>query len=240
MLKKFKDYHEIEKYYNSFPSDFRKPIDFFIEKAIPPEFRHIKFDMFDESLKSTLEKVSINLLNDNPVGLLLMGNIGTGKTSALWWLSKIYAVRTYIEYLYRFDKNLNFDNLREPLLYPEIINCYSYLEITCGVRTAFQHTTNMRFNFQNNTEYKEMGRLYNLPNMFIDDFGVELDDAGGWNKTLWDEFIDYRWRWSKPLFITTNFMLDEMKAWNPWARVVDRLTTKKKMIRIQIKGGSKR
>jgi len=239
-LKKYKDYRELEDKFVAFPKDFKEPIFHYLNTAIPIEFRNTKFDMFDDALKPVLQRVVLNLLNNEPVGLLLMGDIGVGKTAALWWLSNIYLTKLYIDQLGILSENLDFDYLRTRLSAIEFLKTPFYLSRGCEVKTAFQHTTNMRFNFQNNSEYKEMGEFYKYTNMFIDDFGVELDDAKGWNRSLWDEFIDYRWRWSKPLFITTNFMLDDLLAWKSWARVVDRLVTKKKMIRIQVKGRSKR
>jgi hypothetical protein len=76
--------------------------------------------------------------------------------------------------------------------------------------------------------------------MMIDDLGRAYEDKSGWNLSLQEEFFNYRWEHQLPTFVTTNYTSDDLRKWEGWQRIVDRLGDKNWMTAYIIPGGSKR
>lgn len=76
--------------------------------------------------------------------------------------------------------------------------------------------------------------------MFIDDFGRGYDDKSGWNLSRQDDYFDRRWRNRCPTFMTSNLSPKQLRSWQGWDRVVDRIADPRWMEVFIINSESKR
>jgi DNA replication protein DnaC len=194
---------------------------------IPDRYCGLTLDDFSAGVGAALELAAKNaheVIGAN--GLLLIGPVGTGKTALLWLYYQTY-LRERIGLLCK--------RLKEYDLHEEMRHWYRH---NCFVLTHFQYIQQLRNESRDNWEGSDTTTDINP--LLIDDLGRGYDDKSGWNLALQDENIDYRWQRRLPTLITTNKEPEELRSWDGWERIVDRIADPSWMITWRLGGESKR
>ena len=90
-------------------------------------------------------------------------------------------------------------------------------------------TTNLLDMFmtgENEFQGWNLNDIKNTPLLFLDDFGMEYFDRGGYGISKFDSFIDYRYMGQLSTIISTNLQPKELKEKTELVRVVSRLRDK--------------
>jgi len=205
----------------------------------PPEaFRGVRWDYFPEEIKAAVNESLGSLYNENPRGLLIMGPVGTGKTSLLWLIAR-ERIRRWCGRVSRHLEQLRDDYEAGWLeyLHPTVWHLTTVLKHSDVVRELREHRA---ADHEYSAPFPEiLKRLV----ICIDDLGVGYDDQSGWNLSLQEEWFDWRWENRMPLIITTNKGRGGehgLRNWPGWTRIVDRIADPEYMITISLPGKSKR
>jgi len=183
-------------------------------RRMPWRFRNVTLDRIHDDLRSSVE-AAINEFA-HPIqgrkGLLLSGDVGVGKTAALWVLVKYY-------YAYRFlvDKTEQDPNGSEgPEQWNEDPASMIYL-------THFKLSGELRDYHRHTDVGANQPESYWRPLVAIDDLGTRFEDKAGWNIAIEYDFFNRRWERGLPLYCTTNKSIAELRETEGWARIADRL-----------------
>ena len=201
----------------------------FFNNHVPIGFRSVKFDLIDESSKLNVWKC---LTDGRPgKGLFLSGPVGTGKTSTL------YVILKYLLWE-RFLVSLEQESSRDvPQSADQIISAlgrhYAFV-------THFELVRQLRAYYERSELHDAQPVIFRCPLLFVDDLGRGYDDKAGWNTALLDEFFDYRYQHRRRIFASTNKTPQELRNWESWERVVDRLCDPSWMHTATMMGKSKR
>jgi DNA replication protein DnaC len=187
-------------------------------------------------------------LTSSKKGLLILGEKGVGKTSALAIVAKYYlqkkaerlidvigdkefqlAVEKYggsngsfvspVILIFKKEK-------KEGVVHPHVLLPMSMISLE--YLTHNQFITRLR----NNPSHEDW---WDCELLLLDDIGRGQDDNSGWNISLQEEFFDYRWKRKLPTFITSNITPSAFRSWPGWGRIVRRLADEDWMITIVIK-----
>jgi len=186
--------------------------------------RHVNanLELVSEEIRHHVQESIESLLSDSPKGLLLIGDVGCGKTSILAIVFKEYIRRLDRHIQNRFQANIGSKDLPKLVTHGQMINCLRKLQ----EEDEFTRPT--------------IPKGLNATVLLIDDFGRGYDDKSKWNLSLQEEFIDYRWKGSRPTFITTNLSPAELRSWRGWERIVDRIADPDWMTALTVPGSSRR
>jgi len=178
--------------------------------------------LIDPGIRPLIKESVESLYTKKPKGLLLMGQVGCGKTSILW-----------VVYKYCFYHRMNGINV------PKNHPIDSYLNLTFVTHAEL---INILRNSSGIGESENIGIPKKLQRriLLIDDFGCGYDDKAGWNLSLQDELFDYRWKRCLSTFISTNLTPSKLRKWPGWERIVDRIADPNWMTHIVVPGGSRR
>lgn len=201
--------------------------------------------LFPRGLAERIDEVvrqSLRPEEGKPTGLLLLGPVGTGKTSALhlawrrYWLlcaSTYYGSNGTLP-VGGDDEDGIVEYLNErawlPCTYP--VHFYRHGELVKALRSAHD---------EGRGGLGAAVSPYHTGLVILDDFGRAYDDRAGWNEALQFEWFDWRWCHRLPTLISTNMTKEELNEQpGQWAAIVDRLADKRWMIPYSISGTSKR
>lgn len=202
---------------------------FAVKKFIAPRHHRSDWKQVPASVRKEAQTARDSLLTDNPRGILLMGPVGSGKTSILSLIimdilrAAVKAVET--EGWQRWEQysiDPDFDWRRR---------AYNELNIDITSVTHSELIQQLRAHFEGERDGKIIcGFPKDLEKriVFIDDLGVAHDDRSGWNLSLQLDYFDWRWRECLPTFITTNRTAVDgspmyIRSWPEWERIVDRI-----------------
>jgi DNA replication protein DnaC len=203
----------------------------------PAAFRNVNWDYFPSSIRAAVNESIGSLYGYTPRGLLIMGPVGTGKTSLIW----LIVLERIREYFSQCEARL--EQLRAN--YGEGWLDDLYEETRRRLITVIKHGDVVR----ELREHRIADCAETFPEILrrrlicIDDLGVGHDDQVGWNLSLQEEWFDWRWENRLPLIITTNKGRSGehgLRSWPGWARIVDRIADPEYMIAISLPGKSKR
>jgi DNA replication protein DnaC len=233
--------------FQDLPPKFRQPVTDYVQTFVPERFRQIKFDLFDKGLKPFVRTTANNLIRGKKEGLLFTGEVGVGKTAAMWWLARVYATHLYLTGLQRSSVNLDPEELGEALQFHglNLDGQDKSLNRQVVFVTSFELVRRLRA-YYGNTKPATIGEhgpptVLTAPFVFIDDIGRDEEDRNGWNKSVQEEYYDERWSWGRPVIATCNFTVKVMREdWEGWERMVDRLLDPVWMVKCEITGASKR
>jgi len=186
--------------------------------------RHIgaDLDQIDDQIKPIVKKSIDSLFTNHPLGLILIGAVGCGKTSVLSVIIK--------EYIKRHFSNKKIPDGHPPNIYANI-KMVTHAELISKLRSE---------NSENVGVPPIAGQDWKKSIILIDDLGRGYDDKSGWNQTLLDEFFDYRWKNKLPTFISTNYTKEELRSWLGWERTVDRIADPDWLTAVVVPGESRR
>jgi len=186
--------------------------------------RHIgtNLDQIDDQIKPIVKKSIDSLFTNHPRGLILIGDVGCGKTSVLSVIIK--------EYIKRHFANKKIPDGHPPNIYANI-KMVTHAELISKLRSE---------NSENERVPPIAGQDWKKSIILIDDLGRGYDDKLGWNQTLQDEFFDFRWKNILPTFISTNYNKEELRSWPGWERIVDRIADPNWLTAVVVPGESRR
>jgi DNA replication protein DnaC len=167
-------------------------------------------------------------------GLILMGPVGVKKSGSLALLLKYYLKQQEAKI------QLQIAGYKKQRSGCEEVDDYIIKQWIGWAFSDFVFLTHadlvqhLRRHYGSEGDY---GSRYNqtLPNhlmrryLFLDDFGRGFYDKSGWNLFLESEFWDYRYVNNLPVYLTTNYSQDQLKAMRQdhsqieMTRIVDRL-----------------
>ncbi len=190
----------------------------------PKRFSGVNFEGVTAKFQPPVVEVIDQLFSPNPKGIFLTGDVGTGKTSILrviWrYLVSGLAIQEYRNIIAKTHQS-------------------GY-----GQTPEYQFLTNWDLvrNLRKDVEEQEddWSGSKSVKYLFVDDLGRSFEDKSGWNQALQDEFFDYRWQECLPTFISTNKTAEELRAWEGWSRIVDRLCDPSWMVMLKMGEGSRR
>ena len=244
---KWNDVKSLQAAFVGLSPKFQRPVTDYIQTFIPKRFRGVRFELFDDGLKPLVRDIANNLITGHEVGLLFAGDVGVGKTAALWWLARVYATHLYLTGLQRYSDDLDLEQLEEAISFHGLSLDKQHESLNNQVVsvTSFELVRRLR-TYYGSTKPVTIGEhgaptVLTAPFVFIDDIGRDSEDRLGWNKSVQEEYYDERWKWGRPVIATSNFTVDVMrKEWPGWERMVDRLLDPIWMRKVQIEGGTKR
>ena len=201
----------------------------FFKINIPIAFRDVQFDLIDESYRADVHGC---LIGDNDEkGLFVSGPVGTGKTSTLYVMLKFLLWHRFLAiYSSQVDCDIPEDAHQ---IISNLGRQYSFV-------THFELVRQLRAYYEHSNIEDRHPPIFHHPLLFVDDLGRGYDDKSGWNTALLDEFFDYRYQRRLRVFVTTNKTPQELRNWEGWERVVDRLCDPSWMRTATVTGESKR
>ncbi|MFA5307413.1 MAG: hypothetical protein WC365_08250 [Candidatus Babeliales bacterium] len=207
---------------------------------------------------ATIDKVN-KLIRDSispppEKGSLIMGSVGTGKTSLMAIILRNYLID--IEYRLKslvdsgkaiIDYDSGYVHVLATVDRPDgWQHIASYASFWYGTQAQLVQT--LRNYYMEGEEIQSVGFPPSLikDRIFIDDFGRAYSDQAGWNTYLQEEYIDFLWREKIPTYLTTNWTWADMQQcrsglkYPTWQRVADRLCDSAWIGKIEIVGKSLR
>lgn len=216
-------------------------------------FQGISWDFVDSVLRRDVEACLESLFTKRPIGLVMTGVYGTGKTALLYLIWADF-IRRGIRWLPgpddlkpEFKERHWIDDTGEGIenflkyahgAFKEAfcLQFLSHWDLVAELRTnddgVMLSKTSPLFRVETNWGFK--------PVLMIDDLGRGFDDKSGWNLSLADEFFNWRWEHNLPVIVTTNKTAQELRSWPGWERIVDRLADPNYTIATNVGGKSKR
>lgn len=170
----------------------------------------------------------------NRIGVMIMGGVGCGKTSALSVLFDMYC--DYLsDRLEAKIKNIEADNF--PSYYE-----FGYNDFKMRILTHWDLIRHLRdvVEMKAVDKTKDKVAYFSENILVIDDLGRAYDDKSGWNIALQEELFDFRWRNCLPTFITSNYGPEQLREWKGWERIIDRIGDNNWIKAYTISGKSKR
>ncbi len=192
------DYLAQIKYYHSVCSGLKK--------------RHIYCNLYnfksrtgqDDALSAVKQFACDFIDNKNPVGLLLVGGVGSGKTyiaaSLVNYLADVMELYSCEEHSDEYIDLLKVD--------------FSWLDKNTNVcfvvlSELYEH---LRYCYSNNDPWSPkriMNHLREVDLLVLDDMGAEK--TSDWTKEILFNIIDYRYNEQLPMIVTTNCVPEELK-----------------------------
>lgn len=206
----------------------RREFSLTVYKLIPQRFRGVSFDGIDPIVQPAVKEVIDSLATDNRKGILLTGEVGTGKTSILYVILRAY---WWIIINEKWDF-WHIQGLMGEGVFTTLPSFYSFVRYKPLIAILREH-------YGPNGDRDELPRVFTAPVVFIDELSDSNDD-NRWNCELIEEFCNYRWENCLPLYMTTNMSGQEILEWPGFSRVVDRLLDRNFTVRVNIDGESRR
>lgn len=192
-------------------------IDDFIESYFYRRHQKAELSKVSKQFQVELRECADCLLSENPHGLVIIGDVGVGKTSMMSVLLRLIAENIFRDKLERFGINR--------VLCDRAKHICDDIQYGCVLVTHYDLVKSLR---DDPDSLAGGGFPYDLSAylLMIDDLGRAYDDKAGWNVRLQDEFFDTRWNLGLPTIITTNKSSLDLNEWPEWRRIVDRITDK--------------
>jgi len=183
----------------------------------PERHRFFSYERIDsESLPHVIEVIN-RVWSEKAIGMMCCGDVGTGKTAIL----RLVQLAAYILYG-------GYGAAKDHIVY------VSHFELVRQLR-EYQ-------SLRETVGVDQVGtpKSHYVRHLFIDDLGRGYEDKAGWNLSLLEEMFNERYERMKPTFVSTNKTPDELKSWEGWSRIVDRLLDPSYMLTISTGSGSRR
>ncbi len=187
-----------------------------------------------------------SLSTNNPHGLLILGPVGSGKTSVIALI--------VIDHLRRVIKRVTSESWKDwqALSIDPDFRILEYTYQHLGLRITSVTHSELVQKLRAHFKAEDRGEIVRgFPDdlekriVLIDDLGVAHDDRSGWNLSLQEDYFDWRWRENLPTFITTNRAAkrespDYIRKWPGWERIVDRICDPEFMTTVVLNRESRR
>lgn len=217
------------------PKSRQEELNGYIRAETPARYKQVTFDGVGASFQPQIKQVIDGIFSDSPKGLLLTGDVGTGKTSILRVIWR-FAIRGLMIQEYQRILSIQEEHKRDDALLD--LSVRPFLAWRCEFTSNWQLVRDLREYVQ---ERSDDYMPYTTSDfLFIDDLGRGYEDDKGWNLALQDEFFDVRWQSMKPVFISTNKTAQQLREWPGWSRIVDRLVDPSWTVTVNMGEGSRR
>jgi len=178
-----------------------------------------------DELRGAITDSVASVISGKPRGLLLMGDVGVGKTSLLFiiWrrLMKLGAMKLVMWHKLHGGLKVHKNGSTTPSHWLILQKQTHSLLRTfgCTKQTHSELVEGLR------DGTNQIGStLNNARPLLIDDFGRSYADSRGWNVSLQDSLFDLRWRCGHPTYVTTNLTPEGMRSMGrEWDAIVDRI-----------------
>ena len=198
------------------PFDEVEDITAWRRRYVPRRFVGVTAERAPKAFADVIDQViGLAKQHQQPLGVLFSADVGRGKTSALWLMAEEIMFRAQ-------DTGTSARKV--------------WLE-TCLFTNHFRLQRELREWDARRDEGKVMPRAFWVQHLFLDELSTDMDDKSGWNLTLLQELINYRWEHCLPTYVATNLTLDELEKTPGWGRIVDRLRDKSWMITAVVSSG---
>ena len=221
------------------------------KRCVPEEFQSVTLyevgeinqltDTDRKLFRDTVRETIGDLTGTEPRGLFLAGSVGIGKTAALYvilkhwlwaWSQACPLVEIQVQFLGYGKECVQREFERW------VFSAADYAVLTHGrmVDILREHAA----------ARKENPNLGQIPEillrrcLFIDDLARGYDDRSGWHVSMQFEVFNHRWEHHLPTFVTTNKNPDELRSWDDWEAIVDRLCDPNWNRKLHIEGTSRR
>ncbi len=180
----------------------------------------VSFKGIHKDCQVDIKRVINALFSKDPKMLLLTGDVGVGKSAALWTIWKFVVTGAVCyEYLRILGVTSRDEHERQHQL--------SQFRVDEFLASQVEFVTHKRFISKlrryGGDEALHDHLPFQQPFLFIDKLGFGYEDEKGWNLFLQEEFFDDRWLKMWPMFIATNKSVAELREWPGWSPIVDRL-----------------
>jgi len=192
-------------------SDFWEYFEETLNQITPKRFHGVSMDRVNPETAATVKEVENSWKSDEPRGLVLTGDVGTGKTSLLYIIRKKYLATKFGQ--------------EKPILNKLAESSPNYFETkTLGQWLRDKHRWESHHSLVRELRTNPGDYATADPEcLFVDDLGAGYDDEAGWNLSLLEEYFDSRWSKKLLTFISTNKRPGELRQWKNWGRIIDRL-----------------
>lgn len=208
-----------------------------IDDMLPLKFKNVSIDGVHERIRGKIEIAIDRILAGDSTGLILLGDVGNGKTAILrilWSAALAGVIGAYLQ-------THEFELATESSMYGAVksfaVHSVKYMkmaDLIKRIRTDFLKSGRAK------TDERSSDDPFMVRYLFIDDLGRGYEDKEGLNLSQLEELFDHRWENGLPTYISTNKTADELRELAGWGRIVDRIADKRWIVPVNVPSGSLR
>lgn len=184
-------------------SIYKSTFDYFIRPAHrSAEIDYYKSPTIRKELGATIKGIS----SPQPRGVILCGPVGSGKTSALSILFSAVLDHS-ADAVYQI-----FSNKKEGAEDPDFDWEYARARVRPELAYPYSYSNHAELIKRLRESSGKKEDWWDQQFIFIDDYGTGYSDNKGWNLYLEQLFFDYRWSHGLPVYVSTNYGVEELRA----------------------------
>lgn len=192
------------------------------------DLRKATTDVYGKLPVERLTAAVDSLFTDKPRGFIVLGDFGVGKTSMLSLVMKEYLKALVPIIIKEISDKPEIFRILNDTNFAAIVNPINRASIIC---VSQEELINL---------LRDYPAYLNKRIVLIDDLGRGYEDRSGWNLALQTEYLENRYIKRLPTFITTSKETSQLREWDGWELIVDRIGHPDWLDSFRIGGKSKR